>query len=181
MYVATIRFLRFIPLKLLSPELEWCRARVLEYKVRLKRLIVACCALVFCTGLHFLIAWYMHSSLEQGAQYSAAVATLPAQLGGPIGEGQLDRLVDTLEGLRIGGVQPLLALEFEAAPLNDVIGDDAFNLKATIALARKGRISPVKTDLDSLTAMIDGVQQRNAALYKTFSIASFAITVLILS
>lgn len=143
--------------------------------------MVACCALGLCTALHSWIGWYMQSSLVQGAQYRAAIATLPIQFGGSMSEDQLARSIDTLERLRIGGVQPLLGLEFEANPLNDVIGNNAFDLEATIGLIRKRQILPAKAALDSLKTIVDSAHQRTVTIYKIFFIVSLALTIFILS
>lgn len=153
----------------------------MEYKVRFERLMVACCASVLCIAIHSWIGWNMHSSLMQGAQYRAAVAMLPVQFGGSMSDGQLARFIQTLESLQLGGVQPLLGLDFDADPLNDVIDDSAFDLQATITLIRKRQVLPAKADLELLATMVDGAQQRKRSLYKIFFIASLALTISILS
>jgi len=148
--------------------------QILEHDARLKGLMWACCGLVVYVALHFLIYGYFQSSVALNAEYRAAVSTLPARFHESMSRHELSQLVDTLEQLRIGGAQPLLGLSFKADPLNVFLGDDEFDVAATIALLKDKRLTSVMPKLELLVTKVVRVQSRKARVLRTLSYIGLA-------
>lgn len=161
--------LRFTSHSLRSNELDWGRACILEHDARLKRLMWACCVLVLYLVLHFLIYWYVQPSATQRAEYKAVVSSLYGRIHEPMNQREVAHLVKALEQLRIGGAQPLLGLDFKAAPLNDFLGEDQFDMAATIALLQDNSLRAAKAKLELLATKVTRVQLRTTRLLKILS------------
>ena len=151
----------------------------MENEIRIKRLMVASSALVFYIIGHFLIYLYTQKSSSQRLEYKAAVASLSARVHGMMTENETSLLIQTLEQLDLGGPQPLLGLSFTASSLNDYLGKDKFDVRATAALLEQSQFEAARAKLELLSTKVSRAQAREFQILRYLAYLGLAGAILL--
>lgn len=132
----------------------------------------------------YVISYFiLHSHFRlQGlnaAEYKSAVTSLSPRVYDGMPSEETDRIVDALRDLETGGAQPFLGLAFDNPPLNKFLGEDSFDMAATIRLLREGQNSAAASKLKLLATKVARVQAREGRIVQIIAIAGLLLAGLI--
>jgi len=113
-------------------------------------LVLGLCFLCFCV-------LYMHlsKSITELSAFRAAIKSTSLQFREPMNFSARDTLLETLKHLDSGGDLKHLGLGKDIPSVTHFLGDDNFDMGATIELLEDGRLRAVKANLELLGAKLD--------------------------
>lgn len=118
------------------------------------------------------------------ASYSAAVSTLPGRFHEPMSRYELATVAQALRALQAGGDLGVFGLPYSAPSLATVLGEDRFDMDATLALLDDGRIRPALAKVELLATKVQRVNERRGrilAYLQWLSLAGVFLIVLFIS
>ncbi|RBP48486.1 ATP-binding protein [Arenicella xantha] len=141
----------------------------MEHDSKLRRLLIGSSLLVVYVVGYFFVHGYFRQDNLRGAEYKSAVASLPARVPASAAGAQLNRMIEILQSLERGGPQEMLGLGFDAQPLNDFLGQDLYDMQATLVLLREGQLAAAESKLELLATKVARAQSRSVRLLQTLS------------
>lgn len=113
-------------------------------------------------------------SASERASYTAAVATLPGRFHEPMSFYELEYMVELLQALQLGGDVSALGVKHLAPPLAEVLGEDRFDMDATLALLEDKRVRPALAKVELLAAKVERANERRGRIWSYLPWGSIA-------